>query len=109
VPQLAGELGRAAASISQCGYNTALDVVRAGVPALVVPYVTAEEDEQLRRARRLARLGAVRTLAPERLDPATLATAIDALLAFDPVTPAFDLDGAQRTAELLWELAPVVA
>ena len=38
-----------------------------GVPGLLVPYATPEEDEQLRRARRLERLGAVRVLAPERL------------------------------------------
>ena len=68
------------ASVSQCGYNTALEVVRAGVPALVVPYATPEEDEQRRRARRLARLGAVRMLDPERLDPATLAREIEGLL-----------------------------
>ena len=46
------------ASVSQGGYNTALEVVRSGVPALVVPYATPEEDEQTRRARRLERLGA---------------------------------------------------
>ena len=46
VPDLAQELRHAAASISQCGYNTALDLVRTRVPALVVPYATPEEDEQ---------------------------------------------------------------
>jgi predicted glycosyltransferase len=109
VPSLAGELHGAAASVSQCGYNTALEVVRAGIPALVVPYATPEEDEQLRRARRLARLGALRLLAPERLDAVMLAAAVEALLSFDPLPPAIDLDGARRTAELLWQMAPVVA
>ena len=56
----------AAATVSQAGYNTTLEIVRAGVPALVVPYATPEEDEQLRRARRLADLGVLRVL--ERLD-----------------------------------------
>ena len=59
VPDLAAELSRAAASISQCGYNTALDLLRTRVPALVVPYATSEEDEQTRRARRLEALGAL--------------------------------------------------
>jgi predicted glycosyltransferase len=102
VPDLASELRRAAASVSQCGYNTALEIVRAGVPALVVPYATPEEDEQRRRARRLARRGALRVLDPERLDPETLAAEIDQLLTFQPAPPAIDLDGAHRTAELLW-------
>jgi predicted glycosyltransferase len=109
VPTLAGELRRAAASVSQCGYNTALEVVRAGLPALVVPYATPEEDEQLRRAGRLERLGALRVLDPERLDAVTLAAAVESLLSFDPLPPAIDLDGARRTADLLWQMAPVVA
>jgi predicted glycosyltransferase len=102
VPDLAAELHHATASVSQCGYNTALEIVRAGVPALVVPYATDEEDEQRRRARRLARRGALRVLDPEQLDPATLAAEIEALLTFEPAPPDIDLDGAHRTAELLW-------
>jgi predicted glycosyltransferase len=109
VPDLAEELRTAAASVSQCGYNTALEVVRAGVPALVVPYATPEEDEQLRRARRLARLGALRLLHPDQLDPVVLAAAIEGLLTFDPVPPALDFDGARRTAEILTELTPAAA
>ena len=64
---LGAELRAARASVSQGGYNTALEVVRSGVPGLIVPYATPEEDEQTRRARRLERLGAVRVLAAERL------------------------------------------
>ncbi len=68
VPDLGAELRAARASVSQGGYNTALEVLRSGVPGLIVPYATPEEDEQLRRARRLERLGAVRVLAPDQLD-----------------------------------------
>jgi predicted glycosyltransferase len=91
VPDLASELRRARASISQCGYNTALDIVRTRVPALVVPYATPEEDEQTRRARRLEQLGLVLT---GPID-------YERLLAFTPSTHALDLDGAQATTELL--------
>jgi predicted glycosyltransferase len=107
VPDLGAELRRAAASVSQCGYNTALAIVSAGVPALVVPYATPEEDEQRRRARRLARLGALRVLDPDQLDPVTLAAAIETLLDFEPADPAIDLDGTHRTTELLGELVHV--
>ena len=102
VPDLGAELDRAAASVSQCGYNTALELIRARVPALVVPYATPEEDEQRRRARRLARLGALRVLAPERLGPDALAAAIRSLAGFTPAPAALDLGGARATAELLW-------
>jgi predicted glycosyltransferase len=109
VPDLGAELRGAAASVSQCGYNTALEVVRTGVPALVVPYATPEEDEQRRRARRLARLGALRVLDPERLDAATLATELERLATFRPTPASIDLDGAGRTCRLLAEIARVGA
>jgi predicted glycosyltransferase len=105
VPSLAAELAAASAAVSQGGYNTTIEIVRAGVPALVVPYVTDEEDEQLRRARRLERLGALRVLDPARLEPVGLAREIARLPAFEPTRPAIDLDGGRGTCRELWELA----
>src|SRR5205085_973662 len=49
VSDLCAEMRRSAASVSQCGYNTALDILRAGVPALVIPFDDGGEDEQLKR------------------------------------------------------------
>src|SRR5439155_747061 len=54
VPNLGERLLDAAASVSQCGYNTALDIVCARVPALVMPCSELGKDEQWVRARRLA-------------------------------------------------------
>jgi predicted glycosyltransferase len=102
VPDLAGELAGATAAVSQAGYNTTLEIVRTGVPALVVPYCTPEEDEQLRRARRLEQLGAIRVL--ERLDAASLVREIRRLERFVPATPAIDLDGGRGTCQELWQL-----
>jgi predicted glycosyltransferase len=104
-PDFPEELRQAAASVSQCGYNTALAIVRARVPALVVPYATEEEDEQRRRAERLAGLGALRALAPEDLTPSALSTAIQALLDFESARAGLDLDGARTSAQLLTHLA----
>jgi predicted glycosyltransferase len=104
VADLGTELRSARASISQGGYNTALEVVRSGVPGLIVPYATREEDEQTRRARRLERLGAVRVLPAERLGAVTLAAEIRRLLAFEPRPASVDLEGARRTGRLLDEL-----
>ena len=109
VADLGTELRGARASVSQGGYNTALEVVRSGTPGLLVPYATPEEDEQLRRARRLERLGAVRVLAPERLAPSTLAAELRRLLAFEPRPARIDLDGGRRTGELLEALVAAPA
>ena len=101
VADLGAELRAARASVSQGGYNTALEVVRSGVPGLIVPYATPEEDEQTRRARRLERLGAVRVLAAERLAGSTLAAEVRRLLTFEPSAAGVDLEGARRSGHLL--------
>jgi predicted glycosyltransferase len=98
VPDLVAELRAASASVSQCGYNTALDLLRTGVPALVVPFAEGREDEQTRRAERLERLGAVRVLASARADGPTLAREVLELLRFRPEPVALDLDGARKSA-----------
>lgn len=106
VPDMVAEMRQARASISQCGYNTALDILVAQVPALVVPYATATENEQGERAARLAALGAMQQLDAAALDPERLAAAIETLLAFTPRAAALALDGAQESAlhlqRLLW-------
>lgn len=94
LPSLREELATAALSVSQCGYNTALDLVAARVSALVVPFAVGREDEQRRRAHRLAALGALQVLEPDALDGATLATVLRAQCAFRPAALAIDLDGA---------------
>jgi predicted glycosyltransferase len=109
VADLGAELRGARASVSQGGYNTALEVLQAGVPGLIVPYATPEEDEQLRRARRLERLGAVRVLAPGRLGRSALARELRRLLSFEPRAAEIDLDGARRTGDVLVDLVSVPA
>jgi predicted glycosyltransferase len=98
VPDLTAELSAAAGSVSQCGYNTTLDLLRTRVPALVVPFAEGNEDEQTRRAERLERVGAVRVLAAARADGPALAAEIKALLAFRPAPVELDLDGARNSA-----------
>jgi predicted glycosyltransferase len=110
VPDLGERLASASASVSQCGYNTALDVIRAGVPALVVPFAEGREDEQRRRAAALERLGAVKVLHPESLEAPALAKKIRALLRFRPSPVDLDFDGARTSAAMLAErVAPTEA
>jgi predicted glycosyltransferase len=101
VPDLGERLRRASASVSQCGYNTALDVIRARVPALVVPFAEGREDEQTTRALRLQRVGALRMLNPDRLEPATLAREIGRLPRFRPRPLDLDFDGAEASTAFL--------
>jgi predicted glycosyltransferase/Ser/Thr protein kinase RdoA (MazF antagonist) len=104
VPDLSAELRGAAVSVSQCGYNTALEVLRARVPAVVVPYAAPGEDEQARRAGRLADLGGMRALPPGDLDAGALVREIRALVGTDPPELDLDLDGARTSVEVLWSL-----
>src|SRR5207237_9146401 len=57
VPSLREELARARASVSLCGYNTALDLLRARVPADVVPAATSGTSAQSQSACRRGRDG----------------------------------------------------
>jgi predicted glycosyltransferase len=104
VSNLSAEMAASRLSISQCGYNTALDIVRARVPALVVPFADRGETEQTDRARRLEALGVLRVLAPDQLNGATLAAAIEDALTFTPAPASLDLNGAPRTTHLLHAL-----
>ncbi len=104
VPDMVAEMRHARASVSQCGYNTALDILVSGVPALVVPYATVTENEQRERATRLAALGAMQHLDAAALGPSALAEAIDALLGFAPSSVALGLDGAAHSAERLRQM-----
>jgi predicted glycosyltransferase len=101
VSDLAGELSGAAVSISQAGYNTCLDVLRAGVPALLVPFTRENENEQRTRALRLQDLGLVKVLDESEQTSERLANEIRGLLNFKFARPALDLNGAERSAELI--------
>jgi predicted glycosyltransferase len=101
VPDMVAEMRTARASISQCGYNTALDILVSNVPALVVPYATVTENEQSERAVRLAELGAMQQLDGDALDPARMAAAIKSLLGFTPAAVTLGLDGAAESARQL--------
>jgi predicted glycosyltransferase len=103
VPDLGSLLVNASASISQCGYNTAMDILSSGVPALAVPYSESLQDEQINRARRLEGLGLLRVLESTRLNGETLATEIIQLMSFRPNPVGLNLAGAANTVRLVRE------
>ncbi|WP_024304631.1 glycosyltransferase family protein [Pseudogulbenkiania sp. MAI-1] len=97
----APRLAVAALSISQAGYNTVLDVLAAGCPAVLVPFEGDNQTEQRRRAEALAAHGRAVVLGENALTPATLAAAVDAALALPPTRVPLRMDGAEQSARLL--------
>ena len=94
-PDLMAYMQAASLSISLAGYNTTMNVLRAGVPAVLVPIGHYDFDcEQLLRAGKLAKLGVVEMLESTRLSPGRLADAIRAGLERGPSSVYFNLDGA---------------
>ena len=95
-------LARAHLSISQGGYNTVMEVLAAGLRAVVAPYAGGHESEQTLRARALAARGALQVVAEDGLSPESLAAAVDRALAGPPLSAAgIDLGGIPATVRLL--------
>ena len=91
-------------SVSQAGYNTVCDVLRAGCRSLLIPFAAGGETEQTVRASMLEKLGLATVLAEHDLTPEGLAQAIEEALAGPaPAAHRLDLEGAQRTAQILRE------
>ena len=103
-PDFPALLAGCALSISQAGYNTVLDLLQAGRPALLVPFDAGNETEQALRAAALARAGLAR-IATVAEGPQALAAAIEAALAQGaPPTAKVDLDGANGTVAAIAKL-----
>lgn len=89
-------------SVSQAGYNTVCDIIRAGCGSLLIPFVAGGETEQSTRAERLEKLGLAGVLPEADVTPERLARDVEAMLARPkPNIPPLDLDGAMKTAEIL--------
>jgi predicted glycosyltransferase len=96
-------LRRCRVSVSQAGYNTALDILAAHVRSVLVPFADGHETEQLVRAEFLAARGVCELLREDRLSPQALAAAIARAASRPPATIRVDTDGARRSARLIVE------
>lgn len=101
-PDYRALLRRAACSVSQIGYNTALDLVAERPPAVLVPFEEGGETEQRLRAEALgARAGAV-VLTEAGLDAAALAAAVRKAIARGPLRPPpLNLGGAAHSVRVI--------
>ena len=93
-----------ALSISQGGYNTVMEALRAGCRIVISPYAGAEENEQTLRAELLAARGALHTIAEDGLTPARLAEVVRRAAETPPPGElGIDTDGAGTTVRLIAE------
>jgi predicted glycosyltransferase len=100
-PQLIDYLSAADLSISLAGYNTCMNLLATGVPALVLPY--SRQREQPWRVQKLMGCLPMIVLSEDDLDPERIAAFIETGLALPRrAGPAIvNLDGAAATARLL--------
>jgi predicted glycosyltransferase len=92
-------------SVSQAGYNTVCDILRAGCRSLLVPFAAGGETEQTERAERLRAMGLAGFITEADLTPERLADAVETSLA-KPKPPANSLavDGAKQSSQVLRKL-----
>ncbi len=99
------------ASVSQFGYNTAVDLIQANCPAVVVPYESDGETEQWTRARVFADKGWVRVLREARLSADTLTASVHQAV-LDTGRERGDrrahLDGVKTAVSMLQQLPGIV-
>jgi predicted glycosyltransferase len=69
-------LHHAAASVSMCGYNTALDLLQSGTPAVFIPFDDGGEVEQTLRAQSLTQLEGIGMIKSDDLTPQVLLSTI---------------------------------
>ncbi|MCJ2096896.1 glycosyl transferase family 28, partial [Methylobacterium sp. J-072] len=101
-PDYRALLAGAALSVSQCGYNTAIDLLATATPAVLVPFEAGGETEQRLRAECLAGRGLARVLPEADLTAASLLQAVAAQLGAKPPEPhGIDLGGAGRTVRIV--------
>lgn len=94
-----GLLRRCHVSVSQAGYNTAMDILQARARAVLVPFAGGGETEQPLRAAALAMRGWAVTVEERHLNPGTLAQAVaEAGAAAPPDTSLLRCDAAVETA-----------
>ncbi|MEN0040022.1 MAG: glycosyltransferase [Pseudomonadota bacterium] len=98
---LAGQMAKARLSISQCGYNTSMDVLASRCRAVFVPHDTTGQMEQALRAAVLERAGIAVSLPQSRLTLEALSEAVDRASALPKPSLDVDFNGAANSARLV--------
>lgn len=105
-PEFRRMLPLAAASVSMCGYNTAMDLLQAGTPAVLIPFDAGKEVEQSLRAESLAALPGIEVLRSADLTATSLVDALDCTIATGPRRDSrLKFDGALQSVAIATEMA----
>jgi len=98
-------LYHAAASVSMCGYNTALDLLQAGTPSVFVPFDAGGEVEQTLRAKSLAKRPNFAVVSSWDLTPQNLLNALQSVqVAGRFESGGLDFNGANETVRITNEM-----
>jgi predicted glycosyltransferase len=110
-PDFQALLARCRLSISQAGYNTVMEVLRAGRPAVVVPFAAGSETEQSLRAELLSNRKLLAVVGEAELSGKSLDLGLRRALAMANRSPppAIDMNGAEKTAAILQDMLAGVA
>lgn len=100
-PDFRQMLHHAAASVSMCGYNTALDILQTGCPAVFIPFDAGSEVEQGLRANALAKLPGIAVLRSADLSPKCLVQRLQDVIQDTRRAPRTNgFDGARETVQI---------
>lgn len=95
-------LNHADVSVSMCGYNTALDVLQTGVPAVFIPFDAGGEVEQSLRADALSKRPNITVLKDADLNPAALISVVQKNQTPRLISTATSsFDGANETVRIV--------
>lgn len=103
VPDFLSWMQAADFSISRAGYNTCMNVLETGTPALLVPSVPM--GDQVFRAEKLSELGLADVIASEDLNPDSVADVIMKGISRSRSSHDIALDGANKTLEFVSKLS----
>lgn len=102
--QFLAYMQRADLSISMSGYNTTMNILSTSVRAMILPFTGNNDREQTIRAKKLEKLGRVKAISPEDLQPEKFAHQIINYLQEEPNLMQFDFNGVANTAACLGKL-----
>ncbi|MDJ0635619.1 MAG: glycosyltransferase [Xenococcaceae cyanobacterium MO_188.B29] len=91
-------------SISMSGYNTTMNILSTSVRAMILPFTGNNDQEQTIRAQKLEKLGRVKAISPEDLQPEKFADQIINYLQEQPNLTTFDFNGVANTATCIGKL-----
>jgi predicted glycosyltransferase len=88
-------------SISQAGYNTVMDILKAEAHSVIVPYAESGELEQTIRANLLQRQNRVTCIEASMLNARALANAVDDAAIKPVIAKQYQMNGANNSAKLI--------